>query len=90
MIQKRDELIFKLIQGVINRWDPIGNSPEWEYDGEVKGLVKQIPRIKSERDAALSVQRIFSSSFDATSYPFSVCEKVGRELFNVLRENKLI
>jgi hypothetical protein len=79
---------------VIRKWDPqgllAGGAPVDEFDQEIASLVAQIPRIHSAVDASHAVSRIFSSSFEADSFPPDMCSEVGKKLFVALSEQGLI
>jgi hypothetical protein len=79
---------------VIRKWDPhgllAGGAPLHEFDQEIASLVAQIPRILSAVDAGDAVSRIFSSSFEADSFPVEACSEVGKKLFAALSEQGLV
>lgn len=85
---------FELIRVEIHEWDPYSlmssGSPIDEFDGEVRSIVRQIPRIKSKIDAAHVVSRTFSSSFDANDFPVEACITIGEKIHGVLVSAKLI
>ena len=85
----REAGIVELVRRVVREWDPLGllagGAPEDEWDGEVKALVKQVPRIRSEKDAAHAVSRVFSS-LDRDRFTPDGCSEVGRVLYLALRE----
>ena len=76
-----------IIRAVIYGWKPF----EWldddpadpELHRECAAIAKQLDRIRSEKDAAHVVSRVFTSSFD-NRFTVDRCESVGRELFRQL------
>ena len=85
-----DQDLFNRVRAVIHRWDPYnllrGGAPPDEFDSEIRRLVAQVPRIRSDKDAAHAVSRVFSPSFQRTGFTPDDCSAVGRELFSVLAE----
>ena len=85
--------LFNRIRVVVHRWDPYdllrGGAPPDEFDGEIRRLVAQVPRIRSETDAAHAVSRVFSDSFQPTGFTPEDCAAVGRELFSVLAQGRI-
>ena len=80
--------ILEVIRGVIRDWDPLGllagGAPVDEWDGEARALLKQLPRIRSENDAAHALSRLFSS-FDRKRFTPDGCAEVGRALYDSLK-----
>ncbi len=83
-----------IVRKEINQWDPYAliasGSLDDEFDGEIRSIVKEIPRIGSETDAAYAVSRTFGSSFDASDFPVEKCESIGRNLYQALIRERLI
>lgn len=79
---------------VVREWDPYsliaGGAPEDEFDSEIASVVTQIPRIKTEKDAALALSRIFTSAFEAHRFTPEKCADAGKKLFAALSRNRLI
>ena len=86
---KGRDTLCEAVRRVVREWDPLGllagGAPEDEWDGEVNALVKQVPRIRSEKDAAHAVSRVFSS-LDPQRFTPDGCSEVGRALYAALRE----
>lgn len=62
-----------------------------EFDGEAKSIAKQLGRIHSERDAALCLSRVFTSSFQACpQFSPEACLEPGRSLYIRLVAERLI
>ena len=57
--RKNYDYAIEVVKKVIHAWDPYcllkTGSPEDEFDGETASVVRQIPRIKSEYDAAIKL-----------------------------------
>lgn len=93
---KRDdyELALRVVREVVEAWDPYFliamGCPADEFDAEIASVVAQIPRIKSEHDAALALSRVFSSAFEPERFTPDACAETGRQLFAVLLLNNLI
>ena len=83
----------RLVKAEIHKWDPYSlmatDSPDDEFDGEIRSIVKQIPRIKSKVDADHAVSRTFSSSFKAENLDVDSCLEIGEKIFNVLASEGL-
>jgi len=96
MKKKELESAFAVVSEIIYAWKPFAWAPadstDPEFFGEVKGIVKQIPRIQSQVDAAHAVSRVFSSSFGDSSGRFTPqqCASVGEELFSALQRACLV
>jgi len=84
----------KIVGDTIRRWDPYGllslGAPQDEFDTEILAVVKEVPRIRSEDDAARILSRVFAGAFDDTQFAQSACSKVGAELFQKLRDADLL
>jgi hypothetical protein len=65
-------------------------APADEWDSEIASVVTQIPRIKSENDAADAVSRVFSSAFQPDGFSPSDCAEVGRQLYLALHNSGLL
>jgi Domain of unknown function (DUF1871) len=85
---------FAVVRDVIHEWDPYaligGGAPPDEWDGEIASLVAQIPRIKSQNDAADAVSRVFSSAFQPEGFSPADCAEVGRRLYSSLADSGLL
>jgi hypothetical protein len=85
---------FAVVREVIHEWDPHalirGGAPADEWDGEIASLVAQIPRIRSQDDAAHAVSRVFSSTFQPEGFSSTDCAEVGRRLYSSLAESGLL
>ena len=85
---------FVVVRDVIHEWDPYGlidrGAPAEEWDGEVASLVAQIPRIRSQNDAAHAVSRVFSSAFGPEGFSPDDCAEVGRRLYSSLADAGLL
>ena len=83
-----------VVRRVIHEWDPYaligGGAPSDEWDGEIAALVAQIPRIKSEEDAAHAVSRVFSSAFQPEGFSPVDCAEVGKRLYASVAESGLL
>jgi hypothetical protein len=79
---------FTVVRDVIHEWDPYalvgGGAPGDEWDSEIASLVAQIPRIKSENDAAHAVSHVFSSAFQPEGFSPADCAEVGKRLYSSL------
>lgn len=79
---------------VVREWDPYaliaGGAPADEFDSEIAAVVTQIPRIKTEKEAALALSRVFSSAFEACHFTPEKCTDAGRKLFAALVANGLV
>lgn len=82
---------FDMVRAIIHEWDPYGllasGSPGDEFDSEIAAIVRQIPRINSEIDAALAISRVFSSSFEPEPFTPESCVRVGARLYQALKAN---
>lgn len=80
---------FDIVRVIIHEWDPYGllasGSPGDEFDSEIAAIVRQIPRIDSETDAALAISRVFSSSFEPELFRPESCAKMGARLYQALK-----
>jgi hypothetical protein len=79
---------FAVVREVIHEWDLYaligGGAPADEWDSKIASLVAQIPRIKSENDAAHVVSRVFSSAFQPEGFRPAGCAEVGSRLYSSL------
>jgi len=84
---------FAIVREVIHEWDPYGliggGAPADEWDSEIASLVAQIPRIRSQNDAAHTVSRVFSSAFQPEGFSPVDCAEVGRRLYSSLTQSGL-
>jgi len=82
------------VGSVIREWDPYtliaGGAPEDEFDSEIAGVVTQIPRIKTEKEAVLALSRVFSSAFEAARFTPEQCTEAGKKLFAALSTNGFV
>ena len=70
-------------------------APRWakaeELDSEASAIARQLPRIRSHRDASAAIQRVFASSFgDSVTIDNHELDLAGRLLALRLRDAKLI
>lgn len=92
-VEQQAEIIAR---AVIYRWRPfpwLDDDPsDPELHGECRGVVKQLDRIRCERDAAHAIARVFSSSFDNRRDQFTPqsCAVVGKELYAEFKRAGLI
>ena len=88
------KLALQVVGEVVRTWDPYcllaGGCPADEFDSEIAGVVAQIPRIKSAKDATLALSRIFSSAFEAERFAPDECAAEGAKLFAALSANGLV
>jgi hypothetical protein len=88
------ERALSVVRGVIHEWDPYaligGRAPANEWDSEIASLVAQIPRMKSDNDAAHAISRVFSSAFQAEGFGPCDCGEVGRRLYRALQDSRLL
>ena len=81
---------FAVVREVIHAWDPYalirGGAPHDEWDSEIASVVAQVPRIKSENDAAHAVSCVFSSAFQPESFSPTDCAEVGKQLYLALAD----
>jgi len=79
---------------IVRTWDPYGlltnGAPSDEFDHEISSVVAQIPRIRSGKDAALALSRVFSSSFEPGQFTLETCADAGEKLFSALSQRGLI
>ena len=84
----------EVVGSVVREWDPhsllTNGSPSDEFDSEVAGVVAQIPRIKTEKEAALALSRIFSSAFEPGQFTPDQCAVAGKKLFAALSANGFV
>jgi hypothetical protein len=84
----------QVVGSVVREWDPYsliaGGAPEDEFDSEIAGVVAQIPRIKTEKEAALALSRVFSSAFEPGPFTPEKCIDAGKKLFAVLSANGFV
>jgi len=92
--RKNYDHAIEVVKKVIHAWDPYclfkTGSPEDEFDGETASVVRQIPRIKSEYDAAIVISKTFSSSFDPKEFKIEACTEVGKKLYRNLVESGIL
>ena len=79
---------------MIHKWDPYAmlasGCPKDEFDGEIASLVTQIPRIRSSRDAADAISRVFSAAFGREAFMPKDCAAAGNNLFAALCTHGLV
>jgi hypothetical protein len=84
----------EVVGSVIREWDPYsliaGGAPADEFDSEIASVVAQIPRIKTEEEAALVLSRVFSSAFEAERFTLEDCTEAGKRLFAALLVSGLV
>jgi hypothetical protein len=84
----------EVVGSVIREWDPYaliaGGAPADEFDSEIAAVVTQIPRIKTEREGALVLSRVFSTAFEAERFTPEQCLEAGKKLFTALVANDLV
>jgi hypothetical protein len=84
----------QVVGSVVREWDPYsllaGGAPQDEFDSEIAGVVAQVPRIKTEQEAALALSRVFSSAFEAERFTPEKCAEAGRKLFAALSANGFV
>lgn len=78
----------EIVGSVVREWDPYGliagGAPKYEFDSEIAAVVTQIPRIKTEKEAAVALSRVFSSAFEAFHFEPEHCTEAGKKLFAAL------
>ncbi len=83
-----------VVGSVVREWDPYsliaGGAPPDEFDSEIAGVVAQIPRIKTKKEAVLALSRVFSSAFEAERFTPENCAEAGEKLFAALSENGFV
>ncbi len=83
-----------IVKQVIHTWDPYGfigmGAPLDEWDSEINGIVSQIHRIHSEKNAAVVISGVFSSAIQSEGLSPKECSEVGRQLFAALKDAGLI
>jgi hypothetical protein len=88
------QLALQVVGAVVREWDPYsliaGGAPADEFDSEIAGVVAQLPRIKSEKEAALALSRVFSSAFEAERFTPEKCAEAGKKLFAALSANGFV
>jgi hypothetical protein len=84
----------QVVGSVVREWDPYSliadGAPADEFDSEIAGVVAQIPRIKTEKEAVLALSRVFSSAFEAARFTPEKCAEAGKKLFAALSENGFV
>src|SRR5262249_40881056 len=84
----------EVVGAVVREWDPYrlipGGVPADEFDSEIAAVVTQIPRIKTEKDAALALSRVFSSAFEADRFKAEDCSEAAKKLFAALSANGFV
>ena len=88
------KLALDTIRMVIHEWDPYGllhgGAPPDEFDGEIASIARQVPRIRSGRDAAHVLSRTFSSSFEPQGFRPESCRDIGERLYRALVTKGLV
>jgi hypothetical protein len=83
----------EIVGAVVRDLDPYAllatGCPADEFDSEIASIVTQIPRIRSENDAAHALSRVFSSAFGDQFSP-DAYKPAAIKLFAALSENGLI
>ncbi len=94
MKQRDQERACKIIRAVIADWRPFAwastDPVDDEFDNEVKAIARQLPRMKTRRDAAEAICRVFRSSFGGREWPVDECIGPGEALWQELREAGLL
>jgi hypothetical protein len=94
MKQAAYKRVLEVVGAVIREWDPdgliAGGAPADEFDSEIAAVVTQIPRMKTEKEAALALSRVFSSAFEAYRFKPEQCTEAGKKLFAALSANGLV
>ncbi len=84
----------EICRTVINDWDPYrlitNGAPDDEFESEIASIVGQLARIRSKKDAAHVVSRVFSSAFEPEYFDVEACADVGATLFDRLVDSKLV
>lgn len=84
----------QVVGSVVREWDPYsliaGGAPADEFDSEIAGVVAQIPRIKTEKEAVLALSQVFSSAFEAERFTPEKCTEAGKKLFAALSVNGFV
>lgn len=85
---------FAVVRKVIHEWDSCaligGGAPFDEWDREIASVVAQMPRIKSQNDAAHAVSRVFASAVQPEGFSPTDCAEVGRRLYLSLADSGLL
>jgi Domain of unknown function (DUF1871) len=88
------QLAIQVVGSVVREWDPYSlladGAPEDEYESGIALVVAQIPRIKTEMQAALALSRVFSSAFEAEQFTPEQCAEAGKKLYAALSANGFI
>jgi hypothetical protein len=88
------ERAIQVVRAVVHRWDPydlLGSGcPLDEFDSEIASVVTQIPRIRSNADAACALSRVFSSAFEPEKFSIEACSAPGTELYAALLADGLL
>lgn len=88
------KLALKVVRRIIHEWDPYsllaGGAPSDEFGREIATVVAQLPRIKSQKDAAHAISRVFTSAFEKEGFTPDDCAEIGAKLFDALLQNRLV
>jgi len=88
------EQAVSVVRAIVHEWDPYsllaGGAPPDEFDAEIASIVAQIPRIRSRKDAAHAISRVFSSAFQREGFTPDDCAETGAKLFDALSERGLV
>jgi hypothetical protein len=95
MMKKADyKRALQVVGSVVRKWDPYsliaGGSPEDEFDSEIASVVAQIPRTKTEKEATLTLSRVFSAAFESDRFTPDKCREAGKRLFADLSANGFV
>ena len=94
MKQQEYQRACTIVRAIIAEWRPFAWAPtdptDPEFNGEIKAIAKQLPRMKTSRDVAEAISRVFSSSFDRDRFPVEVCIRPGEALWRQLRKDGLL
>jgi len=86
--------LIEMIRSVINKWDPYGliasGAPKDEFDIEIMDIAVKVQAIHTEKDAILVISEVFSKWFNPKDFTLQYCDRVGKELFMKLKEEKFI
>ncbi|MCW8131346.1 MAG: DUF1871 family protein [Planctomycetota bacterium] len=83
-----------LIGDAVRAWDPerliAGGAPRNEYEAEAAKVATLVPRMRSPKDAAIALSKIFTASFNNKSYTPDYCANAGGKVYEVLKANGLL
>ena len=92
--KRRYQELLALVGEVIRDWDPYEliarGAPIDEFGSEISSVTAQLSRIKSATDAAHTISRVFSSSFEPQHFTREACRTVGEELLLKLQAHGVV